>query len=79
MATGGEVMNMTYVMPENLGLLGLDVPIGLGGGGTARNALRLSTRGMPALTLSETIDPPDHPWVRSARSLGVGFGDDRHG
>jgi 6-phosphofructokinase 1 len=43
-------------MVDNFHALGLDALICLGGGGTARNALRLSERGLPVITLPKTID-----------------------
>ncbi len=56
MDVGGQVMDMTNVMLENFEALALDALICLGGGGTAKNALRLSQSGMPVLTLPKTID-----------------------
>ncbi len=56
MDIGGKVMDMTDVMLENFASLGLDALICLGGGGTAKNALRLAAKGMPVLTLPKTID-----------------------
>lgn len=56
MDIGGKVMDMTDVMLENFASLGLDALICLGGGGTAKNALRLASKGMPVLTLPKTID-----------------------
>jgi len=56
MDIGGKVMDMTDVMLENFASVGLDALICLGGGGTAKNALRLSEKGMPVLTLPKTID-----------------------
>jgi 6-phosphofructokinase 1 len=56
MDIGGKVMDMTDVMLENFASLGLDALICLGGGGTAKNALRLAGKGMPVLTLPKTID-----------------------
>ncbi len=56
MDIGGKVMDMTDVMFENFASLSLDALVCLGGGGTAKNALRLAKRGMPVLTLPKTID-----------------------
>jgi 6-phosphofructokinase 1 len=56
MDVGGKVMDMTNVMLENFEALALDALVCLGGGGTAKNALRLSHKGMPVLTLPKTID-----------------------
>lgn len=53
---GGRILDMTDVMLENFEALALDALICLGGGGTAKNALRLSQKGMPVLTLPKTID-----------------------
>ena len=56
MEFGGKVMDMTDVILENFASHDLDALVCLGGGGTAKNALRLSQRGMPVLTLPKTID-----------------------
>ena len=56
MDVGGESMDMTGVMLENAAALGLDALIAIGGGGTQKNALRLSGRGLPIITLPKTID-----------------------
>lgn len=56
MDVGGKPMDMTDVMVENFKNLQLDALVCLGGGGTAKNALRLSTKGIPVLTLPKTID-----------------------
>jgi 6-phosphofructokinase 1 len=56
MDIGGKVMDMTDVILENFAAHDLDALVCLGGGGTAKNALRLSERGMPVLTLPKTID-----------------------
>ncbi|MDQ3782996.1 MAG: 6-phosphofructokinase [Actinomycetota bacterium] len=56
MDVGGTVMDMRDSMVENFKALGLDALVCLGGGGTARNALRLSQRGLPVLTVPKTID-----------------------
>lgn len=56
MDMGGKVMDMTDLIMENFDALGLDALVCLGGGGTAKNALRLSEKGMPVLTLPKTID-----------------------
>jgi 6-phosphofructokinase 1 len=56
MDVGGTVMDMRDVMVDNFHALGLDALICLGGGGTTRNALRLSERGLPVITLPKTID-----------------------
>ncbi len=56
MDIGGKVMDMTDSMLENFASLGLDALVCLGGGGTAKNALRLFEKGLPVLTLPKTID-----------------------
>jgi 6-phosphofructokinase 1 len=56
MDVGGTAMDMRDVMVDNFHALGLDALICLGGGGTTRNALRLSERGLPVITLPKTID-----------------------
>jgi 6-phosphofructokinase 1 len=56
MEVGGQVLDMTDAMVENCDRLGIDALVCLGGGGTQRNALRLSQKGLPLVTLPKTID-----------------------
>ena len=56
MDVGGERMDMTQVMLDHAAALDLDALVAIGGGGTQKNALRLSGRGLPILTLPKTID-----------------------
>jgi len=56
MPVGGEEMDMTDVAVENYQKQHLDALICLGGGGTQKNALRLSERGLNIVTLPKTID-----------------------
>lgn len=56
MDVGGKVMDMTDLMVENITGHQLDALVCIGGGGTARNALRLADKGVPVLTLPKTID-----------------------
>jgi 6-phosphofructokinase 1 len=56
MDVGGKVMDMTDLMVENIEGHQLDALVCLGGGGTARNAMRLAAKGVPVLTLPKTID-----------------------
>jgi 6-phosphofructokinase 1 len=56
MDVGGKVMDMTDLMIENIQSHQLDALVCLGGGGTARNAVRLAAKGVPVLTLPKTID-----------------------
>lgn len=56
MDVGGKVLDMTDLMIENIEAHQLDALVCLGGGGTARNALRLVEKGVPILTLPKTID-----------------------
>jgi 6-phosphofructokinase 1 len=56
MDVGGKTMDMTEVMLETFALHELSVLVCLGGGGTQKNALRLSQKGMPIITLPKTID-----------------------
>lgn len=56
MDVGGTVMDMRDLMLENFAAHSLDALVCLGGGGTAKNALRLIQKGMPVLTLPKTID-----------------------
>lgn len=52
----GEVRDMVPTVVENYQKEGLDGLILLGGGGTAKNALRLHNAGLNVLTLPKTID-----------------------
>lgn len=56
MEVGGQVLDMTDAMIENCQKLGIHALICLGGGGTQKNAFRLSKKGMPIVTLPKTID-----------------------
>ena len=56
MPMGGEVMDMTDVIAENYYKNHLDVLVTLGGGGTLKNAYRLSKKGLNVITLPKTID-----------------------
>jgi 6-phosphofructokinase 1 len=56
MAIDGEVRDMRDVVVENLAKLKLDALVLLGGGGTAKNAMRLSDAGINVVTLPKTID-----------------------
>ena len=56
MAVGGETRDMTETIVENYRKAGLDALICIGGGGTAKNALRLSKAGLNVITLPKTID-----------------------
>jgi 6-phosphofructokinase 1 len=56
MDVGGKVMDMTDLMIENIEGQQLDALVCLGGGGTARNAMRLASKGVSVLTLPKTID-----------------------
>ncbi len=56
MQVDGEVRDMVPVVVENYERHGLDGLILLGGGGTAKNALRLHEAGLNVLTLPKTID-----------------------
>jgi ATP-dependent phosphofructokinase / diphosphate-dependent phosphofructokinase len=52
----GRVRDMTSVLAANYRLLGLDCLICIGGGGTHKNALRLSQAGLNIVTLPKTLD-----------------------
>ena len=52
----GEIVDMVPTIVENYAKEGLDGLILLGGGGTAKNALRLHKAGLNVLTLPKTID-----------------------
>lgn len=56
MPMGGEKLDMTDVAVENARKHQLDCLVCLGGGGTQKNALRISEAGLNVLTLPKTID-----------------------
>lgn len=56
MPVGGKVMDMTDVLLDNYRKHHLDALVCIGGGGTQKNALRLSRKGMNIITLPKTID-----------------------
>ncbi len=56
MPMGGKIVDMTDVIVENYYKNHLDVLICLGGGGTQKNAYRLSQKGLNIITLPKTID-----------------------
>jgi 6-phosphofructokinase 1 len=56
MQIGGTTMDMTEVLYENYRKNNLDALICLGGGGTQKNAYRLSHHGFNVVTLPKTID-----------------------
>ncbi len=56
MDIGGEIMDMTPAIIEHYEKLNLDTLVALGGGGTQKNALRLSQAGLHVITLPKTID-----------------------
>jgi len=56
MLVGEQRVDMTQMMLDNFAGHNLDAVICLGGGGTQKNALRLSKAGMPIVTLPKTID-----------------------
>ena len=56
MLIGGEVRDMTSVVVDTYHRHKLDALVCLGGGGTAKNALRLARAGLNVLTLPKTID-----------------------
>ncbi len=56
MTVGGKVHDMTDVIVENYEANHLDALVCLGGGGTQKNALRLSQKGLNVITLPKTID-----------------------
>ena len=56
MPVGGKLMDMTDVMAANYRKHNLDVLVCLGGGGTLKNAYRLSQKGLNIITLPKTID-----------------------
>ncbi|MGW8315868.1 MAG: 6-phosphofructokinase [Bacteroidales bacterium] len=56
MPMGGKKVDMTEVIVENYYKNHLDVLVCLGGGGTLKNAYRLSQHGLNIITLPKTID-----------------------
>lgn len=56
MPVGSEVMDMTEVICDNYKRHSLDALVCIGGGGTQKNAYRLSQKGLNILTLPKTID-----------------------
>ena len=56
MPVGGELMDMTEVICDNYYRHNLDALVCIGGGGTQKNAYRLSQKGLNILTLPKTID-----------------------
>jgi len=56
MVINGETRDMTGVIRNNLRKWGIDCLVCLGGGGTAKNALRLHRAGINVITLPKTID-----------------------
>ncbi len=56
MPIGGQQMDMTGVMVDNYHRHHLDALVCIGGGGTQKNAYRLSQKGINIITLPKTID-----------------------
>lgn len=56
MEVGSAVLDMREAMVDTFEQHDLDALVCLGGGGTMKNALRLSEAGMPIVTLPKTID-----------------------
>src|SRR5208283_2110529 len=56
MKIDGRTRDMTDVIVNNYGKYGLDALVCLGGGGTQKNALRLSEAGLNIISLPKTID-----------------------
>ena len=56
MVIDGQSKDMTGVVRDNLKKWGIDCLVCLGGGGTAKNALRLQRAGINVITLPKTID-----------------------
>ncbi len=65
MDVGGKPMDMSGVMLDTFNEHQLEALVCLGGGGTQRNALRLSRKGMRVVTLPKTIDNDVHGTDRS--------------
>jgi 6-phosphofructokinase 1 len=56
MLVGGELRDMTDAIVATYGKAGLEALVCLGGGGTAKNALRVSRAGLNVVMLPKTID-----------------------
>ena len=56
MPVGGTLMDMTDVIVDNYHRHHLDALVCIGGGGTQKNAYRLSQKGLNIITLPKTID-----------------------
>ncbi len=56
MVINGQTKDMTVVIRDKLKEWGIDCVVCLGGGGTAKNALRLHQAGINVITLPKTID-----------------------
>jgi len=56
MQVGNQVIDMTDAIIENYEKNNLDALVCLGGGGTQKNALKLSEKGLNVITLPKTID-----------------------
>lgn len=56
MPMGGKILDMTATAIQNARRLEIDCLVCLGGGGTQKNAYRISKNGLPVLTLPKTID-----------------------
>jgi 6-phosphofructokinase 1 len=56
MPMGGKVLDMTATAIQNARRMEIDCLVCLGGGGTQKNAYRLSRKGLPVMTLPKTID-----------------------
>ena len=56
MVVDGETRDMTETIAANYHKAGLSALVCIGGGGTAKNALRLSKAGLNVITLPKTID-----------------------
>jgi ATP-dependent phosphofructokinase / diphosphate-dependent phosphofructokinase len=56
MVINGQTKDMTGVIRDKLKKWGIDCVVCLGGGGTAKNALRLHRAGINVITLPKTID-----------------------
>lgn len=65
MDVGGSPMDMRDAMLDTFERHQLKALVCLGGGGTQRNALQLSMKGMPIVTLPKTIDNDVHGTDRS--------------
>ncbi len=73
MKVDGRMRDMTDVIVSNYKKNGLDALVCLGGGGTQKNALRLSQLGLHVITLPKTIDNDVATGCTAPRTVIIGL------